>query len=602
MILAQTTGWPTASPAASLQSAPLPALLLACLLAGTVLGAVGCGRRGGPAAEMVLTGGAVVTLDAAHPEAQAVAIRAGRIAAVGTDAEILALAGPATRRIDLRGAMVLPGLTDAHGHVRALGEEIDNLDVRGAASVEAITRRVRERAARLPAGAWITGGGWDQTKWPGKAFPDHRPLSAAAPDRPVWLSRIDGHAGWANRKAMEIAGVGRATPDPEGGRIVRDAHGAPTGIFIDNATDLIEKARPAPTREQIKGWIRLALERCAAAGLTEVHDAGIDEEEVAAFRELADAGALPLRVYLMWSGMNGRFFPAQGDRVSPLQRALQDPPLINYRNRLTLRAVKLMIDGAMGSRGAVFFQDYADDPGNRGLFVMRPEEIEQATELGLRHGYQVCTHAIGDRGIHLTLEAYEQALRAVRAAPPADPEAAAQLRDPRLRIEHLQCVARDDIPLLARLGVIASMQPSHATSDMDWADDRVGIERGRGLYAWRWVLDAGVPIAAGSDFPVDPERPLIGIHSGVTRQDLENRPEGGWHPEQRMTLDEVLRAYTQGAAYAAFEEKEKGRIAPGMWADLTVLRQDLRAIPAERIAADPVAWTIVGGTIAYQAP
>ncbi len=556
-----------------------------------VLLAAGCaGRRHEAPADLVLVNGAVVTLDPARPEARAVAVRGGLIAAVGTDAEVLALAGPSTRRIDLGGRMVVPGLIDAHGHIRSLGEQIAGLDLRGVASVDEIAGRVAARARELPPGEWVTGGGWDQNLWPGERFPDHRPLTAAAPDRPVWLSRIDGHASWANRKAMQLAGIARDTPDPPGGTIERDARGEPTGVFIDNAADLVSKVQPPPTRERIKSWIRLALARCAEAGLTEVHDAGVTEEEATAFRELADAGELPLRVYLMWSGI-GPIPPGGGQGGGrSLEALLDEPPLVNYKDRLTLRAVKLMIDGAMGSRGAVFFEDYADDKGNRGLLVTPPEEIERRATLALRKGYQVCTHAIGDRGIRLTLDAYEKALRAVPAP------------DPRPRIEHLQCVAREDVPRLKRLGVIASMQPSHATSDMYWADERVGPERGRGLYAWRWVLDAGVTIAAGSDFPVDPENPLVGLHSAVTRQDPKDWPEGGWHPEQRMTLDEALRAYTQGAAYAAYEEDRKGRIAPSLWADLTVVGRDLRSIPPGAIDDAGIAYTVVGGRVVYEAP
>ena len=557
-------------------------------LAAMALAGGGCGtRRAGPPADLVLHGGKVVTLDPARPEAEAIAVRDGAIVAVGSDGDVLALAGDATRRIDLGGRMVLPGLTDAHGHIRSLGEQIDSLDVRGVASVEEVARQVRARAAGMAPGDWVTGGGWDQNLWPGEKFPDHRPLSEAVPDRPVWLSRIDGHASWANRKAMEAAGITRDTADPPGGVIERDARGEPTGIFIDNAQDLVAAVQPKPTRQRIKAWIELALRRCAEAGLTSVHDAGVGEEEVAAFRELADEGRLPLRVYLMWSGIGGAYLSGA---ATPFEDLLSRPPLVNYRDRLTLRAVKLMIDGAMGSRGAMFFEDYADDPGNRGLPVMPPEAVEKAATLALAKGYQVCTHAIGDRGISLVLDAYEKALAASPAA------------DPRMRIEHLQCVARGDVARLKKMGVIASMQPSHATSDMYWADERVGPERGRGLYAWRWVLGDGVRLAAGSDFPVDPEKPLIGLQSAVTRQDLKRWPEGGWHPEQRMTLDEAIRAYTEGAAYAAFEEKTRGRIAPGYLADLTVIAKDLRALPPHEIAAAGIAYTIVGGVLAYEAP
>jgi len=531
-------------------------------------------------ADLVLFGGAVATLDPARPDAQAVAVRGDAIVAVGSNDEILRLAGPKTRRIDLRGALVVPGLTDAHGHIRSLGEELGTLDLHGAASIADIALKVRERDRSLPPGAWITGHGWDQNLWPGKQFPDHRALTEAAPGRPVWLSRVDGHAGWANLKAMEAAGIGPQTPDPSGGRIVRDAKGRPTGVFVDNAQDAIDEAQPDPTRAQIKESITRALRRCAESGLTEIHDAGVGPEEVAAYRELADAGELPLRVYLMWRGI--------GDVA--LESLVQQPPFVNYRNRLTLRAVKLMIDGAMGSRGAVFEEDYADDPGNRGLLVTSAEEIERRATLAMRHGYQVCTHAIGDRGIRLTIDAYEKAL------------AAARPHDPRPRIEHLQCVRREDVPRLKALGIIASMQPSHATSDMPWADDRVGKARGQGLYAWRWILDSGAVLAAGSDFPVDPEQPLIGLHSAVTRQDLKDLPVGGWHPEQLMTLDEALRAYTQGAAFAAYEEDRRGMIAPGYQADLTVFEKDLRTIPPSEIPRAGIKLTIVGGQVVYSRP
>lgn len=530
--------------------------------------------------DLVLLNGKVMNLDPARPEAQAVAVRGDRIAAVGDDASIAGMAGPQTRRIDLRGGLILPGLTDAHGHVASLGERLASLDLRGVDRIETVAETVRRRAADpLPAGAWITGGGWDQNLWPGEQFPTHQPLTAASPERPVLLRRVDGHASWANAAAMRAAGITRDTPDPEGGRILRDAAGAPTGVFVDNAMRLPESAQPKPTREETKSRIRLALQRCAEGGLTEVHDAGVGPEQVAAYRELADEGTLPLRVYLMWGGTT----------PEPIEPMLAQEPFVNYRDRLTLRAVKLMVDGAMGSRGAVFFDDYADAKGTRGLFVTAPAEIERRTEMALRRGYQVCTHAIGDRGIHEVLLAYEQALAKVPVA------------DPRLRVEHLQCVAREDLARLKALHAIASMQPSHATSDMGWAEERIGLQRGLGLYAWRWVLDLGIPIAAGSDFPVDPERPLIGLHSAVTRQDLHDAPAGGWHPDQRMTIDEAVRAYTLGAAYAAFEEKDGGRVAPGFRADLTVLAEDLRAVPPERIPQIKVSGTIVGGRVVYDA-
>ena len=528
--------------------------------------------------DLVLHHGVVLTLDPALPSATAIAIRGDRIAAVGADADIQSLAGEQTRSIDLKGAFVLPGLVDAHGHVASLGERLASVDVRGVADPVAVQAVVTLTAQHATEGAWITGGGWDQNLWPGEQFPDHRLLDEAAPRHAVLLTRVDGHASWANLKAMQAAGITRDTPDPEGGTIVRDAKGEPTGVFVDNAMALLDAARPKPSRAQIKDSIRRALRQCAAAGLTEIHDAGVSMEQVAAYRELADAGDLPLRVYLMWDGTT----------PEPIDAMIAQEPFVNHRDRLTLRAVKLMVDGAMGSRGAVFFDDYDDAKGTRGLFVTTPDEIERRAEKAMARGYQVCTHAIGDRGIREVLDAYAKALAAVPAG------------DRRPRIEHVQCVRREDLAEFKRLGVIASMQPSHATSDMPWAEERVGRERGRGLYAWRWVIEAGVPIAAGSDFPVDPERPLVGLHSAVTRQDPEDRPAGGWHPDQDMTLTEAITAYTATAAWAAFEEKDKGRLAPGMWADLTILAEDLRAIPASRIDDVPVLGTLVGGRFAYE--
>jgi hypothetical protein len=554
-------------------------VLLLSALATALLPACRAPGRHPADADMVLVNGRVLTLDEARPEAQALAVRGGHIAAVGDDEEILGLAGAVTRRIDLAGRRVLPGLIDAHGHLRSLGEQLAGLDLRGVESPEEVARRVREAAGRAKAGEWIHGIGWDENLWLRRALPDHRLLSEAAPGHPVWLLRIDWHTGWANRAALAAAGVTRATPDPEGGRILRDARGEPNGLLVGSALDLMARARGAPSREQIKTWLRLALRRCAEVGLTGVHDAADDPEEVAAFRELADEDALPIRVYLMWKAYEGR-------RADPL---LEQPIFVDYRDRLTLRAVKLLIDGTMGSRGAVFFEEYSDEPGNRGFISTPPEEIRRVTELALRRGYQVATHGIGDRGIHLIAGAYEQAL------------AAAPVPDPRLRIEHLQCVRREDLPRLARLGVIASMQPSHATSEQGWSEKRVGPERARGLYALRWVREAGIRIAGGSDFPVDDESPLAGIHAAVTRQDRRGNPPGGWHSEQALTLPEALRAYTIDAAYAAFEDDRKGRIAPGFWADLTVLERDILAMPASEISGAGVALTLVGGRVAFEA-
>ncbi len=560
----------------SIRSMPLfPIVALA-------LAPAGCsgGKSEPPPIDLILWNGRVTTLDPALPQSQAIAIRGDLIAAVGSNSEILELAAPTTRRINLEGQTVIPGLVDAHAHVLGLGNRLAELDLRGLTSPQAVADKVTTKAASTEAGAWISGGGWDQNLWPCEEFPHHKILSAAAPDHPVLLSRVDGHAAWANERALQVAGITRETQDPPGGTIVRDAAGEPTGVFIDNAIDMVGKFRPRATHQEIKASLQRALRRCAEVGLTGIHDAGVDEDVVAAYRELADDGELPLRVYLMWDGRSG-------EALEPL---VAQAPIINYRNRLTLRAVKLMIDGAMGSRGAAFMEDYSDDPGNRGLLVTPAAEIERLSILAMQNGYQVCTHAIGDRGVRLTLDAYEKALATVGDA------------DHRPRIEHLQCTTRDDVLRLKRMNGIASMQPSHATSDMPWAEERVGPERGKGLYAWRWVLDAGIPLAAGSDFPVEHERPVDGLMAAVTRQDSQGQPDGGWHPDQRMTFDEALRAYTTGAAYAAFEEAHKGRITPGFWADLTVLSESPAQLRPTSIRNLAIGYTIVGGQVIFESP
>ncbi len=535
--------------------------------------------------DLVFLHGRVMTLDPSRPDARAVAIRDGRILAVGDDAGVLATVSPGARRIDLAGGMILPGLTDAHGHVMMLGRRLSSLDLRGMTSAEAVAAAVRSWAAP---GDWITGGGWDQNLWPGRRDPDHRPLTAAAPGRPVYLRRVDGHAGWANLRALEAAGVGRNTPDPDGGRIVRDAAGEPTGLLIDHAMRLVERAEPGPTPAMVAGWIRAALARCAAAGLTGVHDAGVSQRQEETYRALADEEALPLRVYLMWDGTT----------PEPIEAMIARPAYRDAGGRLTLRAVKLMIDGALGSRGALLFDDYSDARGERGLVVTPPGELQRRIAAATSRGYQVAIHAIGDRGIALALDACEAVLPAAAAAATAP---AAVPFEARPRIEHLQCVRASDLPRLRRLGAIASMQPSHATSDMAWAEERVGRGRAAGLYAWRWVLDAGIALAAGSDFPVDPESPLQGLQAAVTRSDAAGRPAGGWRPEQRLTLEEALVAYTRGAAYAAFEESDGGVIRPGARADLTILEEDLRTIAPQRIGAVRVLATMVGGRFAYDA-
>ncbi len=526
------------------------------------------------AVETIFAGATVASGKAQRPESNwSVVVANGKILALGPD-QAMRRAHPAARVVDLSGATLLPGLTDAHGHLYSLGLSLDTVNLIGARSYEEAIGRVRERASKAPAGEWILGRGWDQNRWEGKAFPTSAPLDAAIPDHPVWLRRVDGHAGVANQAAMRAAGITAATAEPEGGRILRDAAGNPTGVFIDGAQQLIDRAVPAPSFALRKARVLAAAKQIAASGLTEMHDAGADDDTIKAVRELIDEGKFPIRVYSMLT-----------DNAALLDRYLDRAPIIGYGGRLTVRSVKVYADGALGSRGAALLAPYSDDAGNTGLLVTRPEHILAVSRRARAAGYQVNSHAIGDRGVRNVLDAYESA-----GVTPSD----------RFRIEHLQVVAPADFPRLAKHGVIASMQPTHATSDMGWAEDRLGADRVRGAYAWRTVLDAGARLALGSDFPIEAVNPLFGIHAAVTRQDQSGAPAGGWYPSQRLTLTEAIRGFTSDAAYAAFEETSRGTIEPGKLADFTIVQGDLYSMPQSELFRAQVRFTVVGGDVVYE--
>ena len=498
-----------------------------------------------------------------------VLVSAGKIAAVDSLASLRA-AHPDARVVDYGDATLLPGLTDAHGHLYGLGLSLDTIPLY-AASVDEVVARVKERASRAAPGEWILGRGWDQNRWPGKQFPAASTLDAAVPDHPVWLRRVDGHAGWANSAAMRAAGVTASTPDPEGGRIIRDAQGNPTGVFVDAAEALIDGKVPPPSFELRKQRVLAAAQTIAKNGLTEMHDAGADGETIRAVRELIDEKRFPIRVYVM-----------VGDNAPLLETWFRQGPLIDYGGRLTVRSIKLYADGALGSRGAALLAPYSDDPGNVGLLVSKPEHLLDVAKRAKAAKFQVNTHAIGDRGVRNVLDAYEGA-----GVMPAD----------RWRVEHYQVVAPSDFARTARDGIIASMQPTHATSDMPWAEARVGPEQIKGAYAWRTVLNDNIRLALGSDFPVEDVNPFFGIYSAVTRQDQSGNPPGGWMPEQRLTLAEAVRGFTLGAAYAAFEEDSRGTIEPGKLADFTVVEGDLYSMP--QIFKAKVRVTVVDGRVVY---
>lgn len=528
-------------------------------------------------ADLVLAGGVVITLDAAHPRATAVAVRDGRIVAVGDDAQMKPFVGRATKRIDLAGRAVVPGLTDAHVHVESLGAALENLDLVGAATLDEACRRVAARARDLRPGEWLLGRGWDQNDWPGQQFPTAADLDRVSSGHPVYLTRVDGHAGWANAKALALAGIDAKTADPPGGRLIRDAAGTPTGVLVDRAQALVTSKIPEAPRAVRKRRIAAGLQACADAGLTEVHDAGVGLDAVGLYKELLREKGLPVRVYVMLRGP-GEFL-AKGATLKP-EVGLGD-------GLLTIRAIKVVADGALGSRGALLLAPYADEPGAKGLLTVDEGELRRLLPRAIAQGFQVNTHAIGDGANRLVLDAYERAFGGYDGS------------RYRFRIEHAQVLAPSDVPRFKSLGVIPSMQPTHCTSDMYWTEARLGPERVKGAYLWKTFLAQGVPIAGGSDAPVEKIAVVPGLYAAVTRQDAKGWPAGGWHPEERVTAEEALAMFSKHAAFAAFEEHDRGEIAVGRRGDLTVLSRDVTAIPPAEILSTAVIMTVVGGRIVH---
>lgn len=517
------------------------------------------------------------TLDAARPQAQAMTWDAsGRILALGNDRELRARY-PDAARIDARGATVIPGLIDAHSHLLGLAQALTGADLVGAESKAEVLARLRRHAKHLRPGEWLLGRGWDQNRWPEKTFPNAADLDAAFPDRPVWLERIDGHAGWANSAALRALGRDLDGDwQPPGGEIIRK-HSKATGIFIDGATTLLDAIVPPPSESTLLSAVRKALAIAARNGLTGVHDMGTSLAGLALYRKLADAGELSLRITAY----------ADGDHAALAALCAMGP----YRHpsgRLAMRGVKLYADGALGSRGAALLADYHDQPGHHGLLVTDASDLEAAMRKAYACDLQVATHAIGDRANRLVLDLYTKVL------------GDAASRDHRWRIEHAQIVALADIPRFAALHVLASMQPTHATSDMPWAGDRLGPERLDGAYAWRRFLHVGVHVPLGSDFPVEQVDPRLGLYAAITRQNLAGQPPGGWLPDQRLRADEALAGFTREAAFAGFAENEVGRLAPGLAADFVLLDADPIHIDPHAIPTLRVLGTWVDGQAVYR--
>ncbi len=513
----------------------------------------------------------IYTVNSEQANIGAFAVSAGKILATGSAAQ-LAQDYPQASTLDFGEATIVPGLIDAHGHFIGLGYGLMRADLMETKSKAEIISRLQSFAADLPEGQWLLGRGWDQNDWPEKALPNKADLDAAFPDRPVWLERVDGHAHWGNSAALAASERDlNGDWQPDGGEIIRTKEGEATGVFIDKAITFIESQIPVPSAAENREAMRRAQALISEVGLTSMHDAGTSLEVFQLLQEMAAADELKVRVYAMADGS-----------ADMLDYLCDNGAIIDSQAMLTARSVKLYSDGALGSRGAAMLEPYSDDPGNVGILIEPAEVLTQYAKRAADCGLQVNIHAIGDRGNRNTLDAIEAATRSPNNVG-------------RHRNEHSQVVEKSDFERFKRLGVIASVQPTHATSDMYWAEDRVGPQRIKGAYAWQTFANLGVPLALGSDFPVERPHPLEGFYAAVTRQDKESWPENGWYPNQTLTRAQALYGFTLGAAYAAFQEDQLGSLEVGKAADFTVFDQDIMQVPDAEILATKIKATYVAG-------
>ena len=552
-----------------------------CLLIVAILTCTPCARgQNQPAADLIIRNARVWTVDPARPEVEAVAVLGERIVAVGSSAEVDAWRGPRTRVFDAAGKRLLPGFNDAHVHFFDGGSALDSVELKDAASPQEFARRIRERAAKTAKGAWVLNGEWDETKWRPAALPTKELIDAATPDTPVAVSRYDGHMVLANSLALKLAGITARTPDPAGGVIVRDARGNPTGALKDAAMDLLFQAVPSPSHAERRRAGQRALDHAAALGVTSVQHMNPDYAEIAVYSELLEEGKLTTRVY-----------------AAPLITQVDDQAKMGIRRAfggpyLRIGAVKAYADGSLGSSTAYFFEPYSDQPGNRGILSDGMHPISLMRDRMMRAdaaGLQICTHAIGDAGISAILDIYSAI------------EKAHGRRDRRWRIEHAQHVAAKDFERLAQLHVIASVQPYHAIDDGRWAEGRIGHDRSSRTYAFRTLLNHGIRLALGTDWNVAPLNPMLTLYAATTRATLDGKNPQGWFPEQKLTIQEAVEAYTMGSAYAEFQEKEKGSITAGKLADMVLLSADVLDIDPVKIRDVKVLRTWVGGKSTYDA-
>lgn len=476
------------------------------------------------------------------------------------------------KKTDGKGKTLLPGLIDAHGHLLGLGANLMEVDLREATSAKSAAQQVGDFISSDSSGSWIKGRGWNQENWPDKTFPTASVLDAVVSDKPVWLTRVDGHAGWANSKALALAGVTAETKDPVGGKIIRHADGKPTGVLVDNAMSLMEKVVPQDGPDAFAAQLHAASEQLLSVGLTAMHDAGISHQVYDFYLARAAEQTLPVRIYAMVAATD----------------PLLDDMLANGKIRsaddfLSIRSVKAYGDGALGSRGAAMIEAYSDAPNEHGLLLTQPEEFKPLFEKVLGAGFQLNFHAIGDKANHMALDQFEETFKTVGGQ---------SLRN---RIEHAQVVPVADLSRFASLDVLPSMQPTHATSDKNMAEDRVGKDRIKGAYAWKTFVESGIALPLGSDFPVELANPFYGLHAAVTRQDRDNQPVKGWHPEEALTIEQAFRGFTLDAAYAAHMEDSLGTLTPGKWADFILVDQDIFAVPSKDIWKTQVLETWLAG-------
>jgi len=535
--------------------------------------------------QTVFLNGNIYTMNERQPHAEAIVMKGDRIVFVGSNADARKFQMPDARTIDLGGKAVVPGFTDSHCHIFGIGERELTLNLEGTNTLDDFLAKVKERVAKTEKGKWITGRGWIETFWKPPQFPTRADLDKIAPDNPVSLTRADGHAAIANSAALRIAKIDKQTPNPFGGEILRDKQtGEPTGMLLDHAQQLVQKNIPQPTEAERREAFVVGVKRELSLGWCEIQNAGSNLDDLPPMRQALEAGQCKIRVY------NAAYSPGPAGAA-----LLRNGPTLNaFDHHFTQRTIKVVFDGALGSRGAALLEPYSDAPETSGFLREKESELRPIFEEALRKGIQIETHAIGDRANRVILDLYEKAMKTV---PPND----RKIPEPRWRVEHAQILTPQDLPRFAKLGVIASMQPSHAISDLFFAPARLGKERLAGAYAWQSLLKSGAIICGGSDAPVERGEPMIEFYAAVARKSIKGESTDGWHLEQAVSREQALKMFTLAAAYAAFEEADKGSIAPGKLADLTILSVDIMKIPEPEILKTTCAMTVIGGEIVYEA-